>query len=846
MRSEREPVFQPHAYEPALASIWAERPLTGGDVDAAGTGRRGKYYVLEMLPYPSGALHMGHVRNYAIGDAVARYLRMRGYDVMHPMGWDAFGLPAENAAIQNHTHPRQWTLSNISNMKAQMRRFGFSYDWNREVTTCLPEYYRWNQWFFLQLYQRGLAYRRKGWVNWCPRCATVLANEQVAGGVCWRHEDTQVEQRELEQWYFRITHYAEELLRDLDQLPGWPERVATMQRNWIGRSEGAELDFQIEPRSERPFSTPRLRVFTTRIDTVYGVSAILLAPQHPLLNELLSAAEREKARVLVPRRAGENADNEKLGFDTGWRAVNPFNNESVPVWVANFVLMNYGSGAVMAVPAHDDRDFEFCRKYGLPIRTVVRPAGDASGNEEANVTAYAGDGVLVASGPFNGLPNHEAIALMARWAEEQGIGKQIVSYRLQDWGVSRQRYWGTPIPILYCDGCGVVPVPEAQLPVRLPENVPISAGGVANLAAIASFVETTCPHCLGRARRETDTMDTFVDSSWYFYRYLDPKNETAPFSAEAVARWMPVDQYIGGIEHAILHLIYSRFFTKVMRDLGMIRLDEPIQRLFTQGMITRSGAKMSKSKGNVVDPAELIERYGADSTRAYVLFAAPPEKDFDWNDHGVEGLHRFLGRVYRLALRNPPQTPNAAAPAKAASASEDRLLRKTHSALRRISREMESRWHFNTCLAAVMDLVNVFYELEAELLAGRITRSAWADCERLLLLMLAPFAPFLVEEIRRQWAAASPAGTVWPEEMQRQSWPEYDPNWAREEEIELVVQVDGRLRARLRASATATEDELRELALGDAKIQALLAGKKPDKVVVIPGRLVNFVLQDGK
>ncbi len=835
-----EPIagFQPQAYEPELARQWAARPLAASPAPGAP-----KYYLLEMLPYPSGALHMGHVRNYAIGDAVARFLRMRGCDVLHPMGWDAFGLPAENAAIQHRTHPRPWTLANIANMKAQMRRFGFSYDWSREVTTCLPEYYRWNQWFFLRMFERGLAYRKKGWVNWCPRCATVLANEQVAGGVCWRHEDTPVEQRELEQWYFRITRYAEELLRDLDRLSGWPERVTTMQRNWIGRSEGAALEFELEKREDRPaLSLGRLRVFTTRIDTVFGVSAVLLAPQHPLLSELLNETERAQTRALIPAR-GETAETEKLGFDTGWRARNPFSRESVPVWVANFVLMNYGSGAVMAVPAHDQRDYEFCKKYQLPVRPVIAPGGVAP---DLSRQAYTGEGELINSAAYNGLPCREAMASMIRWAEQQNAGQGTVTYRLQDWGVSRQRYWGTPIPMIYCPGCGVVPVPDKDLPVRLPEDVPVSSGGVANLAAIESFIQVACPKCGAAARRETDTMDTFVDSSWYFYRYLDPDNGEAPFAKSIAHRWMPVDQYIGGIEHAILHLIYSRFFTKVMRDLGLVENDEPIARLFTQGMITKSGAKMSKSKGNVVDPAALIERYGADATRAYVLFAAPPEKDFDWNDQGVEGLHRFLGRVYRLAMRHPPLTRlHAGAPSTAASPAEDRLLRKTHVALRRITREMESRWHFNTCLAAAMELVNVFYELEPELERGGITEAVWDDCQRLLLLMLAPFTPFLVEEIRRIWAERAPAGAVWSGEVQRQNWPEFSPEWAREEEIELVVQVNGKLRARLRASASASEEELRALALADPKIQALLAGAQPAKTVVIPGRLVNIVLRQG-
>ena len=809
-----EPLQDPLRYDPAgFESRWAEQWAAANPLHGANAGGP-RYYVLEMLPYPSGALHMGHVRNYAIGDALARFLWMRGYDVLHPMGWDSFGLPAENAAIKNKTHPRIWTLGNIAHMKRQDQRFGFAYDWEREVTTCLPDYYRWNQWLFLRFLERGLAYRKKGLVNWCPKCATVLANEQVAGGVCWRHEDTAVEQRELNQWYFRITAYADELLRDLDRLPGWPERVRAMQRNWIGRSPGAEVAFALDRPGEDLIS-----VFTTRIDTIYGAAAILLAPEHPLLTSLVDAAALERARALRSRQAtlAPGEDIPKEGFFTGHFAINPFSGERLPVWVANFVLMGYGTGAVMAVPAHDQRDFEFCRKYQLPIRPVVEPA---DGLPTEIIAALEADGKLIHSGPYTGLDNRAAMDRMIAAAEHSGFGKGTVSYRLQDWGISRQRFWGTPIPVIYCAACGVVPVPDDQLPVLLPEHVELTGQGQSPLAADPAFRNTTCPQCSGPAQRETDTMDTFVDSSWYFYRYVSPHDSTRPFDPAQIAEWLPVDQYIGGIEHAILHLIYTRFFTKVMRDLGLSRLDEPVERLFTQGMITRHGAKMSKSKGNVVDPAELIERYGADATRMYVLFAAPPEKDFDWNDQGVEGIHRFLARVWRWALR----------PAASGSGSGDGpLLRKAHQTLRRMTQDFDNRWHFNTSIAALMELVNALYAADADL-----SLAARAELLRLLLLMLAPFAPFMTQEL---WQRKEMPGLVC-----RTAWPEFDAQMARDEEIEIVVQVNGKVRARLPLPPGLTGDDLRHAASTHAKIVPLLDGKQPRQVIVVPDRLVNFVL----
>ncbi len=603
-----------------------------------------------MLPYPSGALHMGHVRNYSIGDALARYMWMNGYNVLHPMGWDAFGLPAENAAISAHTPPRDWTLRNIANMKAQMKRLGFAYDWSREVTTCLPEYYRWNQWFFLKLYEQGMAYRKKSKVNWCPKCATVLANEQVVGGCCWRHEDTLVEQRELEQWFLRTTKYSEELLSGLDKLEGWPEKVRTMQRNWIGRSEGTLVDFKLDGAADSPENT--VTVFTTRVDTIFGATSILLAPEHPLVTRMAKYNDPLRAQVeqliAEQRKAKETGDIgaiEKHGINIHHFAVNPYNGERLPIWVANYIVMDYGTGAIMSVPAHDERDYEFARKYALEVRIVIVPCPDDPDETVTEPVPPFTDlkGSLVNSGQFSGLSCQEAITEMSAYAEQHGFGKATVTYRLKDWGISRQRYWGTPIPMLYCEKDGIVPVPEKDLPVVLPENVDITLTGGSPLGRVPEFVNAVCPKCGGPARRETDTMDTFVDSSWYFYRYTDAHNQQAPFDSKNASYWFPIDQYIGGVEHAILHLIYSRFWTKFMRDMGMVTNDEPAERLFTQGMIIKNGAKMSKSLGNVVSPDEMVARYGADSTRMYTLFATAPDRELDWQDDGVEGIQRVPG-----------------------------------------------------------------------------------------------------------------------------------------------------------------------------------------------------------
>ncbi|MGZ4788708.1 MAG: leucine--tRNA ligase, partial [Terriglobales bacterium] len=711
-----------------VESKWFERWQQDASLYAAEPdSSKKKYYVLEMLPYPSGALHMGHVRNYSIGDALARYMWMNGYSVLHPMGWDSFGLPAENAAIQNNTPPREWTLRNIANMKAQMKRIGFAYDWSREVTTCFPEYYRWNQWFFLKLFEKGLAYRKKSKVNWCPKCATVLANEQVlSNGCCWRHEDTLVEQRELEQWFVRTTKYADELLRDLDKLEGWPEKVRTMQRNWIGRSEGTLVDFKLDYAENHKGFGPAgstITVFTTRVDTIFGATSVQLAPEHPIVKDLAAVSPELRAKVdqliaeqNTARETGDIGEIEKHGVFTGRYAINPFNSERVPVWVANYILMDYGTGAIMSVPAHDDRDYEFAKKYGLDIRLVILPVtNDVEDTVAEPALPFVGhDGMLINSGRYNTLSCDEAIKMMSAYAEENKFGKATVTYRLKDWGISRQRYWGTPIPMLYCEKDGIVPVPEKDLPVILPEKVDITLTGGSPLGRVPEFVNAICPKCGGPARRETDTMDTFVDSSWYFYRYTDAQNDRAPFDGKAAQYWFPIDQYIGGVEHAILHLIYSRFWTKFMRDLGMISNDEPVERLFTQGMVIKDGAKMSKSLGNVVSPDVMIARYGADAARLYSLFAAPPDRDLDWQDSGIEGIQRFLGRIYRLVVRNAkPDHPEWRKPLPADLPPAARAIqRKLHQTIKRVSDDFQGRWHFNTCISAIMELVNALYAYE--------------------------------------------------------------------------------------------------------------------------------------
>jgi leucyl-tRNA synthetase len=759
------------------------------------------------------------VRNYSIGDTLARYMWMRGHDVMHAMGWDAFGLPAENAAIQRGQHPAQWTLANVAHMKKQLQRMGFAYDWAREINTCTPAYYRWNQWMFLRMLEKGLAYRKKSLVNWCPECATVLANEQVVEGCCWRHEATPVEQRELEQWFLRITQYAEELLDDMRQLEaGWPPQVLTMQRNWIGRSEGAEIDFRLKTTGEK------LRVFTTRVDTIYGATCVILAPEHPLAKALCTGELAARLRAMIDDPSRKDPELlEKLGFDTGHAAINPYSGEEIPIWVGSFVLWGYGTGAIMAVPAHDERDFEFCRKYGLPIVPVIRPVDGALAVEAEMKEAFCGYGVVENSGEWSGLPSAEARRRMAEHATEQGFGQASITYRLKDWGISRQRYWGTPIPVVHCKACGIVAVPEEQLPVLLPDDVQFTGKGRSPLAQNEQFLRTACPRCGGAAERETDTMDTFVDSSWYFFRYVDPHNERLPFDRATVQPWFPVDQYIGGVTHAILHLLYARFWCKMMRDLGLVDVDEPFRNLFTQGMVQLDGRTMSKSKGNIVDPDEMVVKYGADTCRLFTLFAGPPEKNIDWNESSVEGQYRFISRYFRWVTRN---FDNPAGTGETDAAA----LRKLHQTIRKVTDDFDNRWHFNTSIAALMELMNELQAVEAGLSGG-----VRKQCAETITLLIAPFAPYAAEEL---WALMGQPGPVF-----KHPWPSYSEELAREQMLEIPVQVNGKLRSRVTAPHGVSEEELKRVALEDEKVRAHTAGKTVVKVIVVPGKLVNIVVK---
>ena len=807
-----------------------------------------KYYLLEMLPYPSGTLHMGHMRNYTIGDAVARYRRMRGFNVLHPMGWDAFGLPAENAAIANKTHPRDWTNANIAEFRRVLRRFGFSYDWSREISTCDPEYYRWNQWFFLRMLEKGIAYRKKSKVNWCPLCETVLANEQVIDGFCWRHETTRVESKELEQWFLRITQYSDELLGDMSELVrGWPERVLIMQQNWIGKSRGARVQFTVADMTVAP-----VEVFTTRVDTIYGASAVLLSPQHASVPGLLagvpgSSVLERQLQTMQQRsmKMEELATAEKIGFFTGRFAVNPFSGERVPIWVANFVLAEYGTGAVMAVPAHDQRDYEFAEKYDLPAKIVIQPVTGAPLRKDRMTEAYTEYGRLLDSGPYTGLTSEQALEKMTADAAAKGFGKGEISYRLRDWGISRQRYWGTPIPVIYCPNDGLVPVPDDQLPVRLPEQVALTGQGQSPLAGSPEFVNTVCPKCGGAARRETDTMDTFVDSSWYFYRYTDPHNDRAPFDKARAAYWFQIDQYVGGITHAILHLLYSRFFCKVMRDLQLVSHDEPIARLFTQGMVQKGGVAMSKSRGNVVGAIEMAEKYGADTGRLYTLFAAPPEKDLEWSEQGIEGSSRFLNRVFRLLEKHEQQVKsvkldwNAQTDFATATAKEKILIRKAHQTLKRVTNDFEARWHFNTSVALVMELVN---ELTAqEPLDQDVAPDVLKRVLSMLVLMLSPMTPHIAEEM---WEMLGNSDTiVGSKGAGPAAWPSYREDLTHEEQVQVVIQINGRVRGKIMVNDGLGDDELKEMALVDPRIAPLVNGKQILKTVVVPKKLVNIVLK---
>jgi leucyl-tRNA synthetase len=830
--------YDSQGIEAKWQKVWEETGAFHADLDVA----RPKYYVLEMLPYPSGTLHMGHMRNYTIGDVIARYKRMRGFNVLHPIGWDSFGLPAENAAIKNNIPPREWTNSNIAQMKAVCKRFGFSYDWRREISTCEPEYYRWNQWFFLRMFERGLAYRKRSKVNWCPQCQTVLANEQVVDGCCWRHETTSVESKELEQWFLKITAYSDALLDDMNELVGgWPDRVLTMQQNWVGKSRGARVRFNVAKMPQKS-----IEVFTTRIDTIFGASAVILAPDHPLLPDLFAgipgraAMEAEWNRLRQRKlRAAELATAEKEGFFSGRFAVNPFSGETLPIWVANFVLAEYGTGAVMCVPAHDQRDYEFTEKYGLPMKVVVQPLHAAPLAADRMRQASTEYGRLVASGPYAGLTSEEALAKMTADATAKKFGKAETTYRLKDWGISRQRYWGTPIPIVYCEKCGIVPVPDDELPVRLPLSIELTGMGQSPLANVPEFVNAKCSKCGGPARRETDTMDTFVDSSWYFYRYTDPRNEKAPFDSKVVRYWFPIDRYIGGIEHAILHLIYSRFFTKVMRDLGMIEHREPVQRLFSQGMVLKDSRAMSKSHGNVVGAIDMAQKYGCDTARVYTLFAAPPEKDLEWSEQGIEGCSRFLNKVYRVVSRHAARlrgvramTPGEVDLATA-STKEKILLRRAHQTLKRVTNDFELRWHFNTSVALIMELVN---ELQAqEPLEEGLRPEVLKKVFHMLALMLAPMAPHLAAEL---WEMLGNVGA-----LQDAGWPAYREELAKEEQFEIVIQINGRVRSKILVEDGLGEDEVVERARRDPRIAPLIDGKRVVKTVVVPRKLVNLVLR---
>lgn len=847
--------YNPHEIEPRWQKVWAE---TGAHKATEDTSKP-KRYVLEMFPYPSGDIHMGHVRNYTIGDVTARYYAMRGYDVLHPMGWDAFGLPAENAAIKHNSHPAKWTYANIETQKASFKRMGFSYDWDRTVVACDPEYYRWGQWIFLQMYKRGLVERRNSPVNWCPNCKTVLANEQVTEGECWRCHGA-VEKRDLTQWYYKITDYAQELLDDLDQLEGWPEPVKQMQANWIGRSEGAKVDFELIP-AEGKDDGRTITVFTTRPDTLFGCSFFLLAPESPLVHDLVCGTEYEAevmalvegaAKVSAVERA--QGDREKHGAFTGRYVINPVNGEKVPVWVADYIVADYGTGAVMAVPCGDQRDFEFARKYDLPIIPIILGEDDPlypelNGVQERKVTtvdwekSYEAEGVLVQSGKYTGMvggKHSPAVDAIIGDLEAQGKGKKSVQFRLRDWLISRQRYWGNPIPIVYCDDCGIVPVPEDQLPVTLPKDIDLAAGET--LATHEQFAQCTCPKCGKPARRETDTMDTFTCSSWYYMRYTDPHNTELPFSPDRVNRWMPVDQYIGGIEHAILHLLYSRFFTKVLRDMGMLNFDEPFTNLLCQGMVLdENGEVMSKSKGNVISPEDMIAGYGADAVRAYILFMAPPDKELQWNEDGLAGMYKFLNRAWRmvndLAGKAGEETSfQAGAKAEEAKRAHDELLRERHRVVGKVIDDF-ARNNFNTAIAAIMELVNATGDYlrknSAEDRAANAELVAFdKEIAEVIVKLLAPMAPHWAEEL---WQDVLDNETS----VHKEAWPEFDPNAAKASEVELAVQVNGKVKAKITVASDAAEDAIRKTAL--EAIADATAGKDIKKVIVIPGRLVNVV-----
>jgi len=860
--------YFPEEIEERQQQRWAEHHTFEVEVDPS----KEKFYCLEMLPYPSGRIHMGHVRNYSIGDALSHFKRMQGFNVLHPMGWDAFGMPAENAAIKSGARPDQWTFENIDAMRTQLQRMGFSYDWRREIASCTPEYYRWNQWFFIQMYKQGLVYRKNATVNWCVKCNTSLANEQAEGGVCWRHEDTPVELRQLEQWFVRVTKYADELLDSLDTLEGgWPDRVITMQRNWIGRSKGAEVDWQI---ADEP--SKKIRTFTTRIDTIYGANAVVVAPEHQLIAELIESGKAsDDLRAFVEEQQAISPEDriaegrEKQGVPTGLFVINPFNGAQLPIWTANFVVTGYGTGVVGVVPAHDERDFEFSKKYGLPISRVIKLVGSTEADDapvETPFTAKDETGELINSGPFSGMKVPEAIEAMTAYAVKHGFGEAQTNFKIRDWGISRQRAWGTPIPFIHCPSCGIVPVPEDQLPVTLPPDLDFASKG-APLAEHEGFVSVTCPTCGGAARRDTDTMDTFVDSSWYYFRYADPKNDKLPFDPAVAAYWTPVEQYIGGIEHAVLHLIYTRLWTKIMRDLGLLTFGEPVKKLLTQGMVCLASyrceehdwiyptevidgkckfcerpvtvgrvEKMSKSKKNTVDPDEMIRIFGADTVRLFMLFAAPPEKDLEWSEAGAEGASRFLNRVWRIVYKwhariNSQFTIENSEFSDAARA----LRRKTHQTIQRVTTDIGERMNFNTGVAAMMELTNEIYAFDGTIKEGASPADVFVMKEAMeaLTKLLAPFTPHIAEEL---WASLGH-----DEVLLSSAWPVFDAELAKADELEIPVQLNGKLIARVVVPADAPDEQLKEAALANERVQAKLDGKQIVKTIVVPKRLVNLV-----
>ncbi len=863
VKAMKQSRYEPEKVELKWQARWEAQGLFKVNEDSS----KEKYYLLEMFPYPSGKIHMGHVRNYTIGDVVARYKRMQGKNVLHPMGWDAFGLPAENAAIEHGTHPAKWTYDNISAMKTQLKRMGFSYDWDRELATCDPSYYRWEQLFFLQMYERGLAYKKRTHVNWCEKCQTVLANEQVEDGRCWRHSDQEVTIKEMDSWFLRITHYAEEMLEHCERLPGWPERVLTMQKNWIGKSYGAVIRFPMVDSHET------IEVFTTRQDTVFGATFLCFAPEHPMVKDMIKGLPQESEviafieRTLKMDRFLRTAEfTEKEGIFSGRYCINPLTGEKIPIFVANFVLFDYGTGAIMAVPTHDQRDFEFARKYGLPLRVVIQPEG-ALLKEAAMEEAYVGDGKLVNSGPFNGMSNREAMESIADYLKTKGHGCKTINYRLRDWGISRQRYWGAPIPIVYCNKCGTVPVPADQLPVVLPLQFQMRPNGGSPLPFEPSFYETSCPGCGGKARRETDTMDTFVESSWYFDRYACSDYSHGPLDLERVSYWMPVDQYIGGIEHAILHLLYSRFFTRALNDMGYLKVREPFTNLLTQGMVCKEiescpthgylyphevkdgrcvkcgssvilggSLKMSKSKKNVVDPQDLIDKYGADTVRMFCLFASPPERDLEWNDKGVEGASRFLNRIWRLVLDNAGQLVRADSRGGVQVSEVLSVLhRKTHQTIKKVSEDIENRFHFNTAIASVMELVNETNKAIEN--RNSLDEPDWSivkEAVETAVVLLSPVVPHICDELWEILGHRESLLTV--------PWPSYDPAALVEEKRLVVLQVNGRVRSRIEVPALLGDDEIKEIALADPRIRQFIGEKSVKKTVVVQKKLVNVVV----